>query len=120
MLQHFRFKEQFLRRNKNAYISFISQELLDLIIKIEPKITYSQLQKKIYRLDLKNRTRQLRKLNATLLRETLPREVIDFLQGRIKQSVFLRYYYKPFLKDVRDRTVKRIKPLQKELLEVLS
>ena len=120
MLQHFRFKEKFLRRNKNAYISFISQELLDLIIEVEPKVTYSQLQKKIYRLDLKNRTRQLRKLNATLLRETLPREVIVLLQGRINQSVFLRYYYKPFLKDIRDRILKGIQPLQKELLEILS
>jgi len=37
MLQHFRFKEQFLRSNKNSYISFISQDLLDLIIGIMAK-----------------------------------------------------------------------------------
>ena len=78
------------------------------------------LQKKIYRSKLKNKTKQLRKLNATLLRDNLPREVIDLLQGRINQSVFLRYYYKPFLKDIRDRTLKGIEPLQKELLEILS
>lgn len=120
MLQHFRFRDAFLRRNKNAYISFISKKLLNLVVEGKPRITYQQLQKKIYRSGLKNNTRQLRKLNATLLRETLSREVIDLLQGRINQSVFLRYYYKPFLKDSRYRTIKGIEPLQKELLEILS
>ncbi len=120
MLEHFRYGDLFLRRCKNAYISFITQPLLELITTYKPRIRYATLQTKIRRLGLCTRTKQLRKYHATTLREHLPTEAIDLLQGRINQSVFLRYYYKPFLKEIRDKTLKGIRPLQQELLEILS
>ena len=120
MLEHFRYADLFLRKYKNAYITFLTPELLDLVTTVRPDIKYTTLYTKIRRLGLPNRTKQLRKYYATKLREILPTEAIDLLQGRINQSVFLRYYYKPFLKDIRDRTLKGIEPLQKELLEKLS
>ena len=120
MLEHFRHGDLLLRKFKNAYISFITPELLELITKLKPKIKYPTLHTKIYRRGFSNKTKQLRKYFATKLRESLPTVAIDLLQGRINRSVFLRYYYKPFLKDIRDRTLKGIEPLQKELLEVLS
>jgi len=120
MLEHFRHGEIFLRKFKNAYISFITPELLELITTVKPRIKYPTLYTKIHRLGVSNKTKQLRKYFATKLRESLPTEAIDLLQGRINQSVFLRYYYKPFLKDMRDRTLKGIEPLQKELLGILS
>jgi len=120
MLKHFRYSDLFLRRYKNAYISFITPELLELITTIKPRIKYATLHTKIHRLGLPNKTKQLRKYFATKLRENLPTEAIDLLQGRINRSLFLRYYYKPFLKDIRDRTLKGIEPLQKELLTTLS
>jgi hypothetical protein len=118
MLEHFRFGDLFLRRCKNAYISFVTPELLDLVLTYKPKIRYAALDTAINRLGLPNRTKQLRKYYATALRDYLPTEVIDLLQGRINQSVFLRYYYKPFLQDIRDKTLKGIEPLQKELLTI--
>ena len=120
MLQHFRFKELFLRGNKNAYISFIAKELLDLILKIEPRIKYTALVSALRKRSFKIKTKELRKLHATTLRDHLPQELIDLLQGRVSQSVFLRFYYKPFLQDIRDKTLKGIEPLQNELLELLS
>jgi enamine deaminase RidA (YjgF/YER057c/UK114 family) len=119
MLEHFRYGELFLRRYKNAYISFVTPQLLRLVTTYKPKINYSTLSTKIKRLKEPIRTKQLRKYYATTLREHLPTEAIDLLQGRINRSVFLRYYYKPFLKDVRDKTLKGIEPLQNELLELL-
>jgi intergrase/recombinase len=120
MLENFRHGDLFLRKYKNAYISFVSPELLELITTVKPRINYSTLQTKIHRLGVPNKTKQLRKYFATKLRESLPTEAIDLLQGRINRSVFLRYYYKPFLKDIRDRTLKGIYPLQKELLTTLK
>lgn len=44
----------------------------------------------------------------------MPSEIIDILKGRISSSIFLKFYYKPFLKEIRgkvmnDRTIgKRI------------
>lgn len=120
MLQHFRFKNLFLRRNKNAYISFASEELLGLVQETKPLLSYSALRHKLNRLNMSNKTKQLRKLYATRLRNYLPHEIIDLLQGRVSQSVFLRFYYKPFLQDIRAKVLKGIEPLQTELFELLS
>jgi len=116
MLEHFRFKDLFLRRCKNAFISFITPELLELVLKYKPDVRYAALDTIINRLRLPNKTKYLRKYYATVLREYLPTEAIDLLQGRINQSVFLRYYYKPFLQDIKAKALRGIEPLQSELL----
>jgi len=120
MLQHFRFKELFLRHNKNAYISFISKDLLNLILEVKPKLTYSAIRHKLNNIGFSSKMKELRKLHGTLLRSHLPKELIDLLHGRISESVFLRFYYKPFLQDIRTKTLKGIEPLQTELLRILS
>jgi integrase len=120
MLQHFRFKELFLRRNKNAYISFVSKDLLNLVLETEPRLSYTALRKKMNRLGIRSQMKQLRKLHGTLLRKHLPPELIDILQGRVSESVFLRFYYKPFLQEIREKSLKSIEPLQRELLTILS
>ena len=121
MLQHFKFPNLFLRRSKNAYISFISPKLLEVVQRIKPKIMYGALDTRIGRLGFKVQTKQLRKLHGTILRNHgIPQELIDLTHGRISQNVFTRFYYKPFLQHVRDITLKAIEPLQKQLLTMLS
>ena len=121
MLQHFKFKDIFLRRNKNAYISFISKELLNLILEVKPKIEYIALVSALRRRKIKRKMRELRKLHGTMLRNYgIPKELVDLLHGRISQSIFVKFYYKPFLLDVREKSLKAIKPLEKELLEILQ
>jgi len=63
---------------------------------------------------------ELRKYYGTTLRETLPSEAIDLLQGRVSTTVFAKYYYKPFLQDMREKTVRKLEPLQWELLYTLD
>jgi len=58
----------------------------------------------------------LRKLYATRLRNHLPQELIDLLQGRISQTVFMKFYYKPLLLDIQQKTIKALQPMQTELL----
>jgi len=120
MLQHFRFPDLFLRKSKNAYISFITPELLQLVLKTKPRIKYSAIDTKIGRVGFNTRTKQLRKLYATRLRNSLPQEMIDLLEGRISQTVFMQFYYKPLLKDIQQKTVRTLLPLQKELLSIFN
>ena len=116
MLQHFKFKDLFLRKSKNCYISFINESLLELVLKNRPKITYSGLASALNKRGFNNPLNKLRKLYSTLLREHLPTEAIDLLQGRVSQSIFVRYYYNPVFKQLREKTINAIKPLQDELL----
>jgi intergrase/recombinase len=67
------------------------------------------------------RARHLRQLYSTTLRNKgIPKEMIDLLQGRIGQSIFTRFYYKPFLKEIQTKTLEAIKPLQEELFTTLK
>ena len=117
MLEHFRYPKIFLRRCKAAYISFVSKDLLLLVMTTKPRIKYPTLQTKIRRIGLPNKTKHLRKLYATILRNNgIPSEVIDILQGRINSSIFLRFYYKPFLKEIREKVMEAIRPLEQEIL----
>ena len=43
MLQHFRFPDLFLRQSKNAYISFRTPELLQLVLETRPSMKYSAI-----------------------------------------------------------------------------
>jgi intergrase/recombinase len=120
MLQHFKFPETFLRKSKNAFISFVTPKMLDLVLETKPKINHSTLGTKIKRLGLSIKTKQLRKLHATTLRSQLPQELIDLLQGRISQTVFMKFYYRPLLEDTRNKTLRAIEPLEKELIDILQ
>ena len=120
MLQHFKYKDLFLRGNKNAYISFVTEDLLKKILETKPRATYSQIKSALRKRGFNCQMKNLRKLHATKLRKYLNKEVIDLLQGRISQDIFVRHYYKPTLMKVRDKALKGIKSLQNELLETLQ
>jgi len=123
MLEHFRFPKLFLRGSKNCYISFVSEDLLDLILEVtkgfERDITYAAMVWGIQRIaHLPVRMLQLRKLYATTLREKgVTKEIIDLLQGRIGQSIFLRHYYKPYLGKVKAKVLKAVEPMATDLMK---
>ena len=118
MLEHFRFPKLFIRGCKNCYISFVSEELLKLVLAVKPKVKANGLRSAIEKVGLKVRVKDLRKLFATTLRESgISEEVIDLLEGRIPQSIFLRHYYKPdLLKSVREKVLAVTKTLIKREL----
>ena len=120
MLQHFRFPDLFLRQSKNAYISFITPELLQLVLEAKPSMKYSAIDTMIGRQGFNTRTKQLRKIYATRLRNDLPQELVDLLQGRISQTVFMKFYYKPLLKDIQQKTIRALQTLQMELLSQIQ
>ena len=121
ILEHFRFPNIFLRRSKKLFISFVTQNLLDIILqegRIKPN--YATLYTKLRRMGYPNKTHMLRKLYATTLRNNgLPSELIDILQGRVSSSIFIKFYYKPLLMEMRNKVMSSIEPLEKELLSLL-
>ena len=50
----------------------------------------------------------------------MPSEIIDLLQGRIGESIFVKFYYRPYLEQVKESVFKTIEPLQNELLSILA
>jgi hypothetical protein len=111
ILEHFRFKELFLRGTKNVYISIIPQSLISEIQHSTP-ITYEQIRKRLLRNGLKCRFIELRDYYATfMVRHGLIKEEVDLLQGRIPPSIFLRHYWSPSFKELSERTLKAVSSL---------
>jgi intergrase/recombinase len=113
MLEHFRFPKLFIRGCKNCYVSFLPGEMLKLVLAVKPKVKANGLRSAIEKVGLKVRIKDLRKLFATTLRESgISEEVIDLLEGRIPQSIFLRHYYKPdLLRSIREKVLEAIRPM---------
>ena len=120
MLQHFKYPQLFLRRTKNAYISFVSPRLIEAVASIEP-ITFSTVSKAIRsHLGMQVQAKNLRKHYATFLRKHLEQEMIDLIQGRVGTSVFAKHYYRPLIEELRDRVLTATAQLEKELLPLLE
>ncbi len=109
LLEHFRFPSVFLRRTKNAYISIVSERLLELGARSSP-VSYNSLRLALRRKTLSMNMSICRKIFATFLRnEGVEQEMIDLLQGRIPKSVFVRHYYRPDMSkfdQIREKLVK--------------
>ena len=114
-LQHFKFKKQFLRRTKNAYISFVPESLILEVSKSRP-VAYAAIIKRLKRKNLRTRINELRDYYGTfMVRHGLIREEVDLLQGRIPPNIFIRHYWSPSFKELRDRTLKAVADLEKTL-----
>jgi intergrase/recombinase len=116
-LEHFRFKEIFLRNTKNAFITIIPKSF---VMEIAPKekVTYSMIKLKLQRNQLPMRLNELRDYYGTfMVRHGLIKEEVDLLQGRIGKSVFVRHYWSPAIKELKQRVFKALKELE---LNVLS
>lgn len=106
ILEHFRFRELFLRRTKKCYISFVRSEMIEKIVNdktVSPDIINGRLKRrKIHR-----RFSDLREAFATLATRHLSQPEADFIQGRVGKSVFMRAYFNPALiADLKDRALK--------------
>lgn len=109
VLEHFRFKQLFIRNNKKAFVSIVPRALIERV-SLSEKITLAQITNRIKRKGLKPRFNDIREYFATCMTRHLSQPEIDFLQGRISGSVFMRNYFKPaLLTDLKDRVFKGLK-----------
>jgi len=112
-LEHYRFKEQFLRRGKKAFISFVPHDLVERIkrsnLVLGSRHTIAQHIRKA-------RFSDLREAWASIMTKHLSQAEIDFLQGRVGTSVFMQNYFNPALiSDLKDRIFKAIAEIQAKI-----
>ena len=112
-LEHYKFKDLFIRSSKKAFISFVPKELIDRIAENQRTLTVEQIQSRIKRQPIKSRFSDIREAHATFMTKYLRPSEIDFLHGRVSSSIFMRNYFNPALiSDLRQRVFKGISEIQ--------
>jgi intergrase/recombinase len=115
LLQHFQFKDIFIRGTKNAYVSFVPDELISETCNSE-ELTYVQIIKRLTGQGLKLRLDEYRDyFGSFLVKHNLIREEVDLLCGRIPPSIFMRHYWSPSFRELKERTLESIKHLGQTL-----
>ena len=97
VLEHFRFPSISLRRTKKTFISIMNEDILNLVEEHGDEVlNYDKVRLTFERNHQKFYMSYCRKIFATFLRnEGVETELIDLLQGRIANSIFVRHYYRP-------------------------
>jgi intergrase/recombinase len=112
-LEHFRFKEIFIRRSKKVFISFVPKELIKEISKNE-LIEWNATKKKVTRNVERLRFSDIREAHATKLTKYLHQAEIDFIHGRTSSNVFMKHYFNPgLISDLQKRTIHATKELSR-------
>jgi len=105
VLEHFRFKETFIRGSKKVFISFVPAELVDRMSRGQ-RLDYGGFQKPVARKLGGVRFADVRELHGSLMTKWLRESEIDFLHGRISSGVFMRNYFNPaWIGDLEDRAL---------------
>jgi len=111
-LMHFKYPKDFIRKTKNCFISFISEELLKQIRNSKP-VSYDAIIRRLYRNNAKCRINELRDYFGTyLLQHGILEAEINLCQGRIPPSIFIKHYWSPKLSELRDRIFKALTELE--------
>ena len=111
-LEHFRFKERFIRKSKKVFTAFLPKQLIERITESE-KLTRFQIESRIKRNGFSSRFGDIRQFWATFMTKHLTQPEIDFLQGRVSANVFMRNYFNPALiTDLKTRIFQGIYEIQ--------
>ncbi|MEM3700951.1 MAG: integrase, partial [Candidatus Bathyarchaeia archaeon] len=116
-LEHYKFKDIFLRRSKKVFISFIPKGLIEKIAFNNPlpNSRYA-VEERIRKKGLTLRFNDIREVAATFYTKYLRREEIDFIQGRVSSNVFMEHYFNPALIcDLKERVFKAIAEIQTQI-----
>ena len=112
-LEHYKFKELFIRSSKKAFISFVPKELVERIARNKDTLTVNQILCRVKRQGIKSRFSDIREAHATFMTKYLRPSEIDFLHGRVSSSIFMRNYFNPALvEDLKERVFKGIQEIQ--------
>jgi intergrase/recombinase len=97
ILEHFRYPDIFIRRTKQAFITIVNDNIINLA-KESNEYSYNALRCYLKRKNISMNMNYCRKIFATFMRNNgIEHEIIDLLQGRIPKAVFVRHYYRPDL-----------------------
>ena len=111
VLNHYKFRKLFIRRTKKAFVSYVPENLI-LKISRKSKLSTFQIYNLIRRKRLPSRFGDVREYYATFMTKFLNPAEIDFLQGRVSASVFMRNYFNPALiRDLKKRVFQGVAEL---------
>jgi intergrase/recombinase len=115
-LEHFRFPEIFLRRTKNAYISFVTLENLQPIVDLHDFTpTWNAIRLACRRAGVRMDMHLCRKIHGSWLSACgIQSEVVNMIQGRVSPSVFSRHYLTPSA-SLKDRILQAVEELARQL-----
>ncbi len=115
-LEHFRFKETFIRRSKKAFVSFAPGELITRIAGQELFTSADAVQKLVQKKGLPLRFSDIRENHGTFMTKYLKPSEIDFLHGRVTANVFMQHYFNPALiADLKARAFEGIREIQEKV-----
>ena len=115
VLEHYKHKV-FLRGTKNAYISFVSKELIEQIC-LSQKISYYAFHSRLNRKHIPLRFKEFRSYhNSYLRKQGIISELVDVLAGRVPKSVFTRHYLGEDMRDFSIQVLGIEENLEKSLL----
>jgi intergrase/recombinase len=111
-LEHFRFKELFLRKTKSAYLTICDRQLLEIVQKLDKIPTLNGLKMALRHNCPSMQMKWCRKIHASFLHQCdVPEVIIDLVQGRVPRSVLAQHYLlpKPSFKEDVLRAVHQLK-----------
>jgi len=116
-LEHYKFKEQFIRRSKKAFISFVPKQLVEKIAFNDPlPDSRSAIQMRVKKQGLKLRFSDIREAHASFMTKYLRQPEIDFIHGRVTANIFMSNYFNPrFVPDLKQRVFKAIAEIQNKI-----
>ena len=97
VLEHYKFKDVFIRGNKKVFISFVPEQLVKAIAGNSLLRSWMSVQKLVTKQGLPSRFSDVREAQGTFLTKYLKDAEIDFLQGRVATTVFMKNYFNPAL-----------------------
>ena len=115
-LEHFKYKEQFLRGTKNCFITFIDPALVSEIANSTP-VNYAQIRKRLLKEKLGMRFNEFRDYFATyMLKHGIVEYECNMVQGRINpDSILTKHYLSPSFTELRDRILANVELMLQEL-----
>jgi len=116
VLEHYKFRELFLRKGKKALISFVPKELVQRISQSVPVKTANCIDKTVRNSGLHSRFSDLREFHGSIMTKYLNQNEIDFIHGRIGTSTFMANYYNPlWISDLKQRVFKGIAEIEAKI-----
>ena len=117
-LEHFRFKEIFLRKSKKAFVSFVPKQFVERIALNDPlPDSRHAIQMRVKKAGLKLRFSDIREAHGTFMTKYLKESEINFIHGRVTTNIFMANYFNPALiADLKQRIFKGIN----EIMEMIK
>jgi hypothetical protein len=98
ILEHFKWKDIFIRSTKKSFISVMTDRLLQ-IAKGADAQSYTSIYAYLHKCGLPMRMNYCRKIFGTHLRySSIESEMVNLLEGRLSPDIFVRHYWSPTIK----------------------